>query len=51
MGSWLMSHSCESEHNRKLRLTDYDTEADEWLFRCLDIWEGAKKGQTEQKLY
>ena len=29
MGSWLMSHSCESEHNRKLRLTDYDTEADE----------------------
>ena len=26
-------------------------QADECLYRCLNIWEGAKKSQTEQKLY
>ena len=55
VGSWLMSHSWESDHEHMTGSSDSRImtrkQADECLYRCLNIWEGAKKSQTEQKLY
>ena len=50
-----MSHSWESDPEHMTGSSDSRImtrkQADECLYRCLNIWEGAKKSQTEQKLY